>query len=342
MRRTGSRRARPALLWGLVSFGLIQLVLAVALEVWLDRGRDPEFTAKFDRLTALCQSHPDQPLLLFLGSSRALMSFDAVQVQAVCAGRSALCFNFGIKGAGPLMELISLRRLLAAGIRPQHLFLEVIPPVLNLAATADHPLEEEWLPGCRLTLSELRATLPFHSTPRRLLRHWGKARGWPVAWHRQGLRDYFLQEDKVATDWHDPEPGPMDTHGFQPYFTHGIETDRQAWFQDMACKQYKTALGEYRLCTRSAATLTTLLDLCREHGLPVSLVLMPEGSGFRALYPPSMRQGIDAYLQSLGVEIIDARAWLDDADFWDGHHQLPRGAARFTRRFQEEVLSAPY
>jgi hypothetical protein len=38
------------------------------------------------------------------------------------------------------------------------------------------------------------------------------------------------------------------------------------------------------------------------------------------------------------VPLIDARDWVDDDGFWDGHHMLPAGAAQFTHRFEREAL----
>ena len=67
------RLAQPAwkdLLWALVGFAVVQLVLAVAIEGWLDGVRDPEFSAKLKRLQARRAQAPDAPLIVALGSSR--------------------------------------------------------------------------------------------------------------------------------------------------------------------------------------------------------------------------------------------------------------------------------
>src|SRR5581483_5125197 len=191
--------------------------------------------------------------------------------------------NFGIKGAGPLLQLICLRRLLDSGIRPDVLFVEVIPAVLN--QPGEHPLEEEWLAGGRLTLAEIAAYHRFHSQPVRLVRHWLKSRWAPCSTHRKGLRDYLFSEEPENTEnWHDPEPGEQDEFGWQPFFVHGIAPDRQLYFEDIARKQYKTALGEFQLSRYSATSLRTILAICREQAIPVRLVLMPEGTAFQQLY----------------------------------------------------------
>ena len=47
-----------------------------------------------------------------------------------------MLFNFGMVGAGPLVELVVLRRLLAEGVRPDLLLVEVLPPLFNRRAAA--------------------------------------------------------------------------------------------------------------------------------------------------------------------------------------------------------------
>ena len=71
-------------------------------------------------------------------------------------------------------------------------------------------------------------------------------------------------------------------------------------------------------------------------------MLSPESSEFRGWYPEAARARIDSYCDELrrdyGVRVIDARSWVADEDFIDGHHALPRGAATFTHRLGRDVL----
>ena len=105
---------------------------------------------------------------------------------------------------------------------------------------------------------------------------------------------------------------------------------------------FHSAFGEFRLAERPARALADVLALCRREGIPVALLLMPEGPAFRAWYTPSMHAGLDAYLHDLseqwGAPLIDARDWLGSDAFFDAHHLLPRGAAAFTERFRREAL----
>jgi hypothetical protein len=134
----------------------------------------------------------------------------------------------------------------------------------------------------------------------------------------------------------------MDSHGWLPYSQEDVTPERRRQLSDFARAQYDHAFGEFRLAERPAHALNDTLALCRREGIPVTLLVMPEGPSFRALYTPSMRDGIGAQVAALrerwGVPVIDARDWLDDDAFWDSHHLLPRGAAAFTARFRDEAL----
>ena len=74
----------------------------------------------------------------------------------------------------------------------------------------------------------------------------------------------------------------------------------------------------------------------------MKLVLLPESEGFRALYPPATTQRLYAFLNGLCAEnrceLIDARAWLPDTAFTDGHHMLKPGAETFSDRLVTEAV----
>ncbi len=39
------------------------------------------------------------------------------------------------------------------------------------------------------------------------------------------------------------------------------------------------------------------------------------------------------------MPVVDARGWLTDADLYDDHHPLRRGAVEFTRRLGRDVIA---
>jgi hypothetical protein len=340
-RRMRTGRARGALLWGLLVFAAGQLATAVALEHALPGVRDAEYAAKTARLRTLLQQAPGRPLVLVLGSSRTMMNFDAGRAEAQLTARSAVVFNFGMRGAGPMLELVFLRRLLADGLRPDLILLEVLPPVFN--GSAPHPLEQLWLNGGRLRLSELSRLRRYHTEPGRLVRHWLKNRWAPCSSYSRELRGALgtgLPEAPPAPD--EPCPGELDPHGWQPYFVDGVTAEQRRTFSEVARAQYSESLGPFQPGAQPLRALDDLVALCRREGIALAFVLMPESSTFRALYPEGMVAGLERHLKGCkdaeGMPLVDARAWVDDSGFWDGHHALPTGARAFTDRLSDEVL----
>jgi hypothetical protein len=134
----------------------------------------------------------------------------------------------------------------------------------------------------------------------------------------------------------------MDGHGWQPYFVAGVTEAQRHHFADVARTQYGEALATFRLGDGPARALGDLVDLCRREGIALAFVLTPESSEFRSLYPASLVPAFECYLKHLGgpadLPVINARAWVDDGGFWDGHHALPGGAAAFTDRLGGELF----
>jgi hypothetical protein len=325
----------------LLFFTGVELVAAASLECWLPYARDPEFAIKLQRLTMRLHETPDRPLVLMLGSSRTLLAFQAGEVRITGHGPPPLAFNYGLAGAGPLVELVCLRRLVAAGVRPDLLLVEILPPALNQAGPLS--LEEVWIQSGRLTWPELVSLRPFHSTPQRLVRKWCRSRlvPWPSL---QKQVQIFLDPDGPEPSATPPVSASarIDDHGWHAHFVKGITAQQRRYFWEIAQSQYRDTMGDFHLAEQPVQALTTLLALCRQEGIPVALVLMPEGTDFRALYPPPVRAGLDAFLTDLcrqwGLALIDARDWVSDPDLWDSHHALPSGAAVFTQRLAHDAL----
>jgi hypothetical protein len=112
---------------------------------------------------------------------------------------------------------------------------------------------------------------------------------------------------------------------------------------DESRRRYARSLQQFRIVGDAGRALHELCDTCRTQGIAVVLFLMPESSEFRGWYPLEARRQLSNYLAALGGDysapLIDARRWIEDSDFSDGHHLLSRGAAVFTQRFANEVCS---
>jgi hypothetical protein len=332
------RQSWSRLLWLLAGFALCQVVLAVAIDCWLGAVRDPEYAGKLERLKARLAEAPERPLVLMLGSSRTAYGVDARNLSASGDEPGPVVFNFGLMGGGPLLETVAFSRLLAEGIRPDMLFVEVMPALL--AECDGRLLEEKMLDGARLCAREVLRLRRHYHEPRRVLSSWFLGRLLPCHRHQAEVRGE-LGLDAPDPGWNPTNPGLVDDHGWRAR-TDEISEDYRRKTTEMALSQYDEFCASAHLGAEAVQALEELLAQCHREGIPVSLVLMPEGAPFRALYSPEARAALDGLLTRLqqrwGVKVIDARTWVDDRGFWDTHHLLAAGARQFTERFGREAL----
>jgi hypothetical protein len=125
------RRAWSSLVWGLAAFVALQLGLAAAVELWLPTLRDPFYAHKAARLKQRVSGGPQPFTVVMLGTSRTTYGLQGRRVEQALRrthpGPVAV-FNFGIPAAGPLTCRLTLERLLADGLRPDLVLIEVLPP----------------------------------------------------------------------------------------------------------------------------------------------------------------------------------------------------------------------
>jgi hypothetical protein len=167
--------------------------------------------------------------------------------------------------------------------------------------------------------------------------------GWPVPFyeHRFPILSRFVPSwlpYEMRLDW----ALMIDDSGYapRPKMRRSPETD---WLALEHMRQdYGTRLTEFRLGGQACRGLVELVELCEQEQLPAALVLMPEGSEFRALYKPEVWQQIGAFLDGVAqrarIPILSAREWLPDTAFVDSHHLLQDGAEAFTTRFGRECV----
>ncbi len=339
------RPARAALLWAAATFLLSQLGLAVAIEGRWAQLRDPQYTDKVERLKCRLAEPGPRPTAVMLGSSRTVYGLRGRCAEDVLAGRGyegAVVFNFGLPGAGPLTELLTLRRLLAEGCRPERLLIEVLPPVL--AGQVRLP-EIDGLAPERLRHREL--ALVERQIPERAgwRADWWQA--WPVPCHthRFAIMSRLapgLLPSQVRLDWF---RGADDTGWVKPPWPD-VTPERYRAALERTRVEYAYYLNGFRLGGPSPPALREMLDLCREERLPATLVLMPEGSDFRGWYSAAAWGQVEGFLAELradyGVGVVDARAWVPDEEFADSHHLTPKGAERFSERLGREVLAPQF
>ena len=318
-------------------FGVLQLGLGLAAEYAL-LIRDPGYADKERRLAQLRAVNPDRPLVLMIGTSRAGYGFHAGRIEDQLAGRTTV-FNFGIPASGPVTHVVYLRRLLAAGHRPALLFAEVLPP--GLADLPGGPLEARFLYGDRLRHDELDTVIGYDFPTDAIRSKWRQSV--LVPWH--ALRFPLLgRVTPSALPWHlrFDWSRTTDPHGWSsPVATEVTPLSYNAGLKQ-AEGEYRAILHDYRPAGGAARALTDLLTLCQTERIPVRLVLMPESTDFRRFYPPATVERLDRFLRELcaahGCALIDARGWVPDAAFVDGHHLLRKGAEAFSDRLTREAI----
>jgi len=323
--------ARTALLWGLVGFVLLQAGLVAVVERWRPELRDPRYGRRLVLLRQRLAEAPGRPLVLFMGTSRTL---NGVRPALLPAG-PAVRFNFGQAMSGPIRQVLLLRRLLRAGIRPAHVYLEVLPAQLAFAGEADGLLEIRWV--------GLRDWPAFQ--------HYWPATHSRRRWWREGLLPCVGCRDKLLgwlLPWAVPSwarPGPWDGSATEAdgFFGYGDDLTGAAlarWRATTRASQVPL-LEDFRVHSAPDRALRHFLTPCRQQRIAVSLLLLPEGSACRSWYPPGalarLRDYLDGVQREFGIEVIDAREWVSDDGFSDSVHLLPRGATAFTRRFGDEV-----
>jgi hypothetical protein len=339
--RPTRRSAAVALGVAAVAVVALQLGLGLAAELSF-LVKDPGYADKELRLARQDAAHPGAPAVVMLGTSRTGYGFHAPRIRGQLApelGGRAMAFNFGIPASGPVTHLVYLRRLLAAGHRPDLLFVEVLPP--TLAELPGGPLESRFLFGDRLRKDEVEAVIGYGFPADATRERW--RRSVLVPWY--ALRFPILGRLAPSAlpwhlrfDWSRTE----DPAGWSTPILTTVTPEQYEQGLRRAAGEYRDILRDMHPTGGGARALADLLALCRDRSIPVKLVLLPESVGFRALYPPATTQRLYAFLDGLCAEnrceLIDARAWLPDTAFTDGHHMLKPGAEAFSDRLVTEAV----
>jgi len=330
-------RAKTAILSGIVAaIGLHLSLIAVAAESFLVR--DPQFGDLESRLSRVERERPSGgSLVLFLGTSRVGTGFSAKRVgeQAPIAA-----FNFGVPGSGPITHQIYLRRLLAAGHRPELLLLEVLPS--SVAELDGGPPEARLLDGARFTRQEIETLTAYGVPGERLRDQWRETVATPWLGLRFSLLGRVMPSALPAHRRHD-EGRTGDAWGWHRIMEEALTPEMFAQGAAHTRREYGKILATLRPGGDAGRALRDTLALANDHGIPVRLVLMPEATWFREMYPLEVLTRFDRWVHDLardaGTPVTDARGWIPDSGFADGHHLLPGGAAKFTDRLTREVIT---
>ena len=336
--RSARSRSKWAVLAAIGSIFMLNLGMNIALDTLKPEWRDPEYGHRLKELQRLHAAAPDRPLVVALGSSRPQMGLSPAAMGTGDGPTSPLVYNFSAAGCGPVHELLNLKRLLAAGIQPDFLLVEVLRPVL-----AGNGPAEKLIHPARLGYADLARVEPYCDDPVSLKQDWARLRLTP--WY--SLRLYLMSHWAGSMlHWQSRQDfmwDQMKGQGWLPYFFAELPPGKREQGTAEAKRQYADYFRNYTIAPRPDRAYRELLALCRGHDIRVAFFVMPESPTFRSWYPAGAEEQATTYLRELSTEfdvpVYDASSWLtDDTYFADSHHLMRHGAEAFSRRFGEECV----
>jgi len=341
-------KGRRAVLWTLLCFAASQLALSMYLDSRRPEVRDPLYGYRLHSLRSRLAESPKAPLFLALGSSRIKYSLwpALMKVRPGAGAPAPVIYNFGINGMGNIRELMYFRRLLADGIRPEWLLLEVWPPLWTQSGIFEET---------RMVLSEddqhwrdLPLLIRYFSGKPDVVKQAVRRSLLPITDYRGNLVQTTIetllprQHVDEKKNLHLADWIPFDSTGWfrVPWQRNTPEEKRIAL--EHGAEEMKPLVTPLRIDPRSDGALRELLDECRTRGIKVALIWMPEHSLTRGWYPPQARALAHRYLgqlkQEYHIPIIDTREWVRDENFVDYCHVGLPGVAPFSERVGHEVI----
>jgi hypothetical protein len=312
-----------------------QVAVVVAADLFAPEVYDPEYAARLTRLQSRHAEHPDRPILVLLGSSRTAQLFRPETMLPLTApdGRAVLPFNFSRAGGGPVYSRLAFTRLCEQGLKPDWVVVELMPALLM------NRFERFFYAG--VTATEI-GRLASYISNRRAIGCYAKLHllaGYRI---RTGLLRLFAPSWILPMGDTDPVSN-IDDLGGEGRRIKPTMPDAERRAEDARVAYgYGKLLEDYKIDPGADRAYRDLLRSCNEAGVKVVVVRTPESQAFRATYQPSALATISAYETELkrefGVRVIDAREWLPDEDFEDGHHPLLSGQTHFTAKLYRQVL----
>jgi hypothetical protein len=335
-------RSRKTVLASVLFTVLANALLGVIGE-YSPRLKDPAYGDKWAKLRKQLAARPGERLVLSLGSSRTLLGFHGQHAEneiAARTGERVIAFNFGTPAAGPVTELVSLRRLLDAGVMPDLLLVEVMPGLCADGPTG--PAEMLTLTGERLCSHEVDTVEEFGFDPAAVRPAWRESAFLP--WSK--LRFQLLGRAvpswlpwNLRFDW----SRAADPHGWATPPRQEVTPEERAEREGQAKAEYGASLASVSPDGRPMSAIRALLSECKLRDIPTRVVFYPEGSSFRAMYPAGTGERFVAAVQRAADEfnapLTDARGWLPDDQMYDGHHMFQAGAEALTARLSAEVIA---
>ena len=325
------RRARRTVLSFIAAVLFVNIAVSIVMDTVAPSLKDGEYMARRERILARTAANPDRPLAVVLGSSRTDFG-----IRPLAEDRGPLVCNASLVGAGPIMELLALRRLLHDGIAPQSLIVEYWPPFLrgldyseflrldpHRYFPGDEPFIRDYAPNPEVVLGLMREyrRTPIWSDRHQLINH--------------VLPGWLPYDKRIDGNW-----SRVDAAGWLPGYA-SIPPEVRVQQLRQNAQHYQPLLADYSVGQAAERALREILATCRERGIAVTLLWMPESSELRAWYSPAALAKSQAFLAMLqheyGVPAIVARDWMPNECFSDGLHLTTDAAAAFTHRLMSEI-----
>jgi hypothetical protein len=314
-------------LLGLAFFCLSQF----ALGLWLDHGVPLfRFTSLRAVLHRLAQ-RSTQPDTIVLGTSR--LEGGIVESEAAAFGWTGL-FNAAVPAGDPIAQEAVLEQLIASGVRPRRLIVEISPDVftrtnfcagwngLRLHRWADLPVHIDQIAATNMLGRVVTARLVPAYQYRDLI--WQEFTAPPGPMQAVPL----ALAEAEPPQWTEPNLPPVNLEQTPEQAAAVVEGGRYA---------AKAWLRHYQVQRVNVAALHRLVERARQMGAEVWLVTPPLSSPHRANYTPDIESTYEHIITQTNCLHLDCRDWMPDTAFTDSHHLSPKGGQLFTRRFVREV-----
>jgi hypothetical protein len=242
-----------------------------------------------------------------------------------------------------LVQLLCLNRLLAEGIRPDWVLVEASPYFLFMHT--NRAQDNEYLPMPRVQRRDVAVLSRYHGNAHQFRKAWREVQCLPWHSHRHLVQNWLTPTWVPTSKRIDHLWSHTDEWGWEAfpayiaryknfYRTPKFLADQRA-FMDSLNKQTpsETIQNAFR----------ELVEVCQREKIGVVLVRVPESTYIRKGYSSDLNQKVERFYAQLSqatkVRIVDASAWVDDAEFVEGMHLAPEGATTYTRRLEQELLT---
>jgi len=253
-----------------------------------------------------------------------------------------LLFNFAVNSGGPLLQLLYLRRLLRAGIRPDLILVEIWPISLKVDGESAIDWDREFYLR-RLQLEDVNLVARQTASPGRFWCQW-LARQLALCYSQRSFllgvsaRNFLPCDTPLTARW-----DGLDAWGFQHvagYESH--DPQRYQRSRQVSSKAFAWYCSPFQISSTAESSLRQLLQTCRHQRIQVLLVRTPESQSVRGWLTSRVEQNMNGLLARLSRDyhptIVDARDWIAEDGFGDTEHLAVNGASQFSRRLASEVL----